>query len=86
MPNVVYAECRKETLFAECHYAECHYADCRGAAPIRLGSNTLTYYTKEQITTQKSFTTLTFFNVFVVRLFKLNTGSPLISGFSQMIS
>jgi hypothetical protein len=69
MPNVVYAECRKETLFAECHYAECHNADCRGVALIRLGSNTLAYYTKEQITTQISFTTLTFLNVFVVRLF-----------------
>jgi hypothetical protein len=36
MLSVIYAECHKYTIFAECHYAECHYADfryaeCRGA-------------------------------------------------------
>jgi hypothetical protein len=28
---VVYADCRKFALWAECHYAECRYAECRGA-------------------------------------------------------
>jgi hypothetical protein len=28
----LYAECRYvEFRYAECHYAECHYAECRGA-------------------------------------------------------
>jgi hypothetical protein len=31
MLSVDYAECRKSTLSAECHFAECHYAECRGA-------------------------------------------------------
>jgi hypothetical protein len=36
MLSVVYAECRKQILNAECRYAECcyvecHYAECRGA-------------------------------------------------------
>jgi hypothetical protein len=26
-----YTECRKHTLYAECHYAECHKAECRYA-------------------------------------------------------
>jgi hypothetical protein len=37
MLNVIFAECHKKALhaechYAECHYAECHYAECRGAA------------------------------------------------------
>jgi hypothetical protein len=28
--TIVYADCRKLTLNAECHYAECRYAECRG--------------------------------------------------------
>jgi hypothetical protein len=31
MLAVVYAECRKLALYAECHYAERRYAECRGA-------------------------------------------------------
>jgi hypothetical protein len=31
MLKVVYAECPKLALFAECHYAECRYAECRSA-------------------------------------------------------
>ncbi len=36
MLDVVYAECLKYALYAECHYAECsqaecHYAECRYA-------------------------------------------------------
>ncbi len=36
MLTVVYSECRKVALYAECHYAEyaraeCRYAECRGA-------------------------------------------------------
>jgi hypothetical protein len=35
MLTIVYAECHKLALYAECHYAECryaecHYAECRG--------------------------------------------------------
>ncbi len=29
--NVIYAECLKCALYAQCHYAECCYAECRGA-------------------------------------------------------
>jgi hypothetical protein len=25
---VIYADCRKLALYAECHYAECRYAEC----------------------------------------------------------
>jgi hypothetical protein len=28
---VIYAECLKYALNAECHYAECRYAECCGA-------------------------------------------------------
>jgi hypothetical protein len=28
MLSVVYAECHKLALYAECHYAEFHYAKC----------------------------------------------------------
>jgi hypothetical protein len=28
MLSVIYAECRKQTYCAECHYAECRYAEC----------------------------------------------------------
>ncbi len=40
MLGVIYAECRKlalsaECRYTECHYAECHYGDCRGA--LRMG-------------------------------------------------
>ncbi len=31
MPSVMYAECRKLALHAECRYAECHYAERLGA-------------------------------------------------------
>ncbi len=31
MLSVIYAECRKETHFAECHYAENHYVECHYA-------------------------------------------------------
>ncbi len=36
MLSVVYAECNKLALYAECHYAECcfamcHYAECHAA-------------------------------------------------------
>jgi len=36
MLSVIYAECRKYALYAECHfaacrYAECHYAECQYA-------------------------------------------------------
>jgi hypothetical protein len=31
MLSVVYADCHKQTNYAECRYAECHYAECRGA-------------------------------------------------------
>jgi hypothetical protein len=27
MQSVMYAECRKLALYAECNYAECHYAE-----------------------------------------------------------
>ncbi len=27
----MYADCHKQTHYAECHHAECHYAECRGA-------------------------------------------------------
>jgi hypothetical protein len=29
--NVIYAECHKKALYAECRYTECRYAECRGA-------------------------------------------------------
>jgi hypothetical protein len=29
--GVAYAECRKATQYAGCHFAECHYTECRGA-------------------------------------------------------
>jgi hypothetical protein len=29
--NVIYVECCKYALCAECHYAECHYAECHYA-------------------------------------------------------
>jgi len=28
MLNVIYAECHKKALYAECRYAECCYAEC----------------------------------------------------------
>jgi hypothetical protein len=31
MLGVIYVECHKIGLNAECRYAECHYADCRYA-------------------------------------------------------
>jgi hypothetical protein len=31
MLNVVYVECLKYALYAECRYAECRYFECRGA-------------------------------------------------------
>jgi hypothetical protein len=31
MLSVVYAECLKQTHYAECHYAECRYAKCHFA-------------------------------------------------------
>jgi hypothetical protein len=31
MLNTVHAECRQQTLYAECHYAECRYAEWRYA-------------------------------------------------------
>jgi hypothetical protein len=31
MLSAVYAECRKQTDYAECRYAECRYDECRGA-------------------------------------------------------
>jgi hypothetical protein len=31
MPNDIYGECPKLSLYAECHYVECHYAECRYA-------------------------------------------------------
>jgi hypothetical protein len=34
MMSVIYADCRKKALNAECRYAECHYAQCRGASQI----------------------------------------------------
>ncbi len=36
---IFYAECRKQTHYAECHYAECRYAECRGVGfePYPLG-------------------------------------------------
>jgi hypothetical protein len=27
----IYAEFRKQSLYAECHYVKWHYAECRGA-------------------------------------------------------
>jgi hypothetical protein len=41
--TVVYAECRKLALHAECHFAECHYAGCRGAQLLQAGPKTLTF-------------------------------------------
>ncbi len=29
MPSVVYVECHKLSLYAECPFAECHNAECR---------------------------------------------------------
>jgi hypothetical protein len=29
--TVMYAECHKLSLYAECHYAECHCAECHCA-------------------------------------------------------
>jgi len=45
--NVVYTECRKRALYAECryiecHYAECRYAECRGAMAMILNKERLT--------------------------------------------
>jgi hypothetical protein len=31
MLSVIYAECHKWVLYAECQYAECCHAECRGA-------------------------------------------------------
>jgi hypothetical protein len=31
MLHVIYAECLKYALYAECHYAECRYAECHYA-------------------------------------------------------
>jgi hypothetical protein len=36
---VIYAECLKYALYAQCQYAQCHYfgcryADCRGAVKV----------------------------------------------------
>ncbi len=36
MPSVVYAECHKFALYAECHYAECRYAECPAALILPL--------------------------------------------------
>ncbi len=30
MQSVIYAECYKQTRYAECRYAESRYAECRG--------------------------------------------------------
>jgi hypothetical protein len=40
MLGVIYAECHKQTHYAECRnavcrYAECHYAECRGATALK---------------------------------------------------
>jgi hypothetical protein len=45
---VIYAECHKEALFAECrsiecHYAECHYAECRGGSNFTLLESKITH-------------------------------------------
>jgi hypothetical protein len=29
MLTVVYVECRKLAVYADCHFAECHRAECR---------------------------------------------------------
>jgi hypothetical protein len=39
MLSVIYAECHKQALCAECqyaefHYAERHYGECRGTKPL----------------------------------------------------
>jgi hypothetical protein len=34
MLNVIYAECHKKALYAECGYAECRYAECRYAVSL----------------------------------------------------
>ncbi len=31
MLSIIYAECCKQTRYAECRPAECHCAECRGA-------------------------------------------------------
>ena len=31
MLNVIYAECLKDAIYAQCHFAECRYAECRYA-------------------------------------------------------
>jgi hypothetical protein len=30
MLTIVYAECHKLAIYAECHYADCRYSKCRG--------------------------------------------------------
>jgi hypothetical protein len=38
MPSVIYAECRKQTHYAEFSYAECLYAECRSANKTNISS------------------------------------------------
>jgi hypothetical protein len=46
MRNIIYVECHKQALYAECQYAECryaecHYTECRGALPWPYNINFL---------------------------------------------
>jgi hypothetical protein len=34
MLSVSYAECHRQTHYAECHYAEWRYAECRGGSGL----------------------------------------------------
>jgi hypothetical protein len=42
-PNVIYAECHKKALYAECRYGECRYAECRGAELLGQNSQSLAF-------------------------------------------
>jgi hypothetical protein len=60
MITVNYAECRKQTYYAECPYAECRYAECRGAniAPCWQGlalTNVLVYVAYSSMTEKKVY-------------------------------
>ncbi len=42
MLSVIYAQCRKQTSYAQCLYAKCRYAECRGAKPTNVYANKYT--------------------------------------------
>jgi hypothetical protein len=60
MLSVIYANCRKIGLYAECHYAECRYAECRGAIywSCLPRTNALAYFASTSVLKKESYETL----------------------------